>query len=130
MLVAGAALAAVPTAAALPTVRLTLIHVLHGCHIWGTVDGQPLGATRTLTIAHGTRLVVRVNCPMAFDVTQTAGPKLAGGLGRWETGTSHTLVFAKVGVYRLKAVNVQSSAELNLQTLGPDNTPRLVVRVR
>ena len=130
VLIAGAALAGVPTAAASPTVRLTIIHVLRGCHIWGTADGRPLGATRTLTLARGTQLVVRVNCPMAFDVTQTAGPKLGGGLGRWETGTTHTLVFAKAGVYRLRAVNVQSSADMNLQTLGPDNTPRLVVRVR
>lgn len=130
MLVAGALLAGVPTAAASPTVRLTLIHVLHGCHIWGTADGQPLGAARTLTLKRGVSLVIRVNCPMAFDVTQTAGPRLAGGLGRWETGTTHTLVFAKAGVYRLQAVNVQSSAEMNLQTLGPDNTPRLVVRIR
>jgi hypothetical protein len=130
VLVAGAALAGVPTAAASPTIRLTIIHVLRGCHVWGTADGQPLGATHTLILKHGARLVVRINCPMGFDITQTAGPKLAGGLGRWETGTSHTLVFAKAGVYRLQAVNVQSSADMNLQTLGPDNTPRLVVRVR
>ena len=59
-----------------------------------------------------------------------AGPKLAGGLGRWETGTTHTLVFAKAGVYRLQAVNVQSSAEMGLQTLGLDAKPLLIVRVR
>jgi hypothetical protein len=124
-----AALALVPTAAASPTVRLTLIHVLRGCHVWGTADSQPLGATRTLALKRGARLEIRINCPMSFTVTQTAGPALVG-LGEWASGTAHTLVFAKKGVYRLQAVDDMSSAEMGLQTLGPDNTPRLVVRVR
>jgi hypothetical protein len=49
---------------------------------------------------------------------------------RWQTGTSHTITFAKRGLYKLKAVNVQSSEEMNLQTLGPDNALVLTVRVR
>lgn len=104
--------------------------MLRGCHVWATAESQPLGATRTLTVKPGTRIEIRVNCPMDFDVSQTAGPKLGSGLGRWSTGTSHTLVFVKTGVYRLQAVNVESSADMNLQTFGPDNTPKLVVRVR
>jgi hypothetical protein len=129
-LVVGAALAVIPTAAASPTVRLTLIHVLRGCHVWGTADSRPFGAAHAVQLKRGSRIEIRVSCPMAFDVTQVAGPKLRSGLGRWETGTTHALVFAKVGVYRFKAVNVQSSEEMNLQTLGPDNTPVLTVRVR
>jgi hypothetical protein len=124
-----AALGLVPTAAASPTVRLTLIHVLRGCHVWGTADSQPLGATRTLVLKRGARLEIRINCPMSFTVTETAGPALTG-LGSWASGTAHVLVFAKQGVYRLQAVNDMSSAEMVLQTLGSDNTPRLVVRVR
>jgi len=125
------ALVAIPTAVAgSPTVRLALIHVLHGCHVWGTADSRPLGASHTVQLKRGGRIEIRVSCPMGFDVTQLAGPKLALGGSRWQTGTTHTLVFAKAGVYRLKAVNVQSSEEMNLQTLGPDNTPVLVVRVR
>ena len=125
----GLTLVLVPSAVASPTLRLSIIHVMRGCHIWGTADSRPLGATRTVTLKRGTRIEIRNSCPMAFDVSQVAGPKLAAGLGRWETGTTHTLVFARPGVYRLKAVNVQSSAEMNLQTLGPDNTPVLTVRV-
>jgi hypothetical protein len=123
------ALVTIPTAAASPTVRLTIIHVLHGCHVWATSESQPLGAARTLTVKRGTRIEIRINCPMDFDVSQTAGPRLRTGLGRWSTGTSHILVFAKAGVYRLQAVNVQRSADVNLQTLGNDNAPKLVVRV-
>ena len=39
-------------------------------------------------------------------------------------------MFRKAGVYRLTAKNVQSSAEVGLQTLGPDNTLTLTVVVR
>jgi hypothetical protein len=130
LLVAGAALAVIPAAAASPTVRLTLIHVMRGCHMWANADSHPFGAKHTVLLKHGSKIEIRVSCPMAFDVTQVAGPKLRSGLGRWETGTTHTLVFTKVGVYRFKAVNVQSSDEMNLETLGPDATPLLTVRVR
>ncbi len=125
------AFVAVPvTAAQSHMVRLALIHVLHGCHVWGTADSKALGATHTVLLRHGDRIEIRINCPMGFDVTQLAGPKLALGGARWETGTTHTLVFAKKGLYKLRAVNVQSSAEMNLQTFGADNTPVLTVRVR
>jgi len=120
----------VPAAVASPTVRLTLIHVMRGCHVWGNVDSQPLGAVDTVLVKRGARIEIRVSCPMAFDVKQVAGPKLALGNPRWQTGTTHALVFKKVGVYKLKAFNVQTSQELNLETLGPDSTPLLIVRVR
>ncbi len=120
----------VPTAAASPTVRLAIIHVMRGCHMWATADSRPLGVSRTIELKRGSRLSIRINCPMAFDVVQLAGPKLALGDTRWQSGTAHTLVFAKKGVYRLKATNVQSSEELGLETLGPDSTLFLSVRVR
>jgi hypothetical protein len=128
-LVVAAGLSIVPTAAASQTVRLTLLHVVQGCHVWATADSRPLGATRTIVLRRGGKIEIRVSCPMAFDVKQIAGPKLTSGPGRWETGTSHTLAFARNGVYKFKALNVQTSQEMNLQTLGPDNTPLLIVRV-
>jgi hypothetical protein len=128
--VLGAVFGGVPAAAASPTVRLTIIHVLRGCHVWGTADGRPLGASRTITVTRGTRLQIRDNCPMAFDVVQIAGPKLALGPKRWQPGTSHTLVFLIRGVFKLRAHNVQSSEVMGLATLGPDNTPVLTIRVR
>ena len=124
------AFVAVPAAAASPTVRLAIIHAVQGCHVWGTTDAQPLGPTRTLVLKPGTRVSIRVSCPMAFDVVQLAGPKLALGNPRWQTGTAHTLAFPKKGLYRLKATNVQTSVEQGLETLGPDNTLLLTVRVR
>ena len=126
----GGVFVAAPVAAASPTVRLAIIHALHGCHVWGTVDGAPLGASRTITVTRGTPLQIRVNCPMAFDIVQIAGRKLALGPSRWQPGTSHTLVFPIRGVFRLQAKNVQSSEEMGLATLGPDNTLVLTIRVR
>jgi len=41
-----------------------------------------------------------------------------------------TIVFAKAGLYRLQAINVETSAQQGLQTLGADNTLRLTVLVR
>jgi hypothetical protein len=120
----------VPTAAASPTIRLAIIHAVQGCHVWGTADATPLGPTRTLVVKPGTRIAIRVSCPMDFDVVQLAGPKLALGAPRWHTGTAHTLAFLKKGLYRLKATNVQTSVEQGLETLGPDNTLLLTVRVR
>jgi len=122
----------VPTAGAAavsPTVRLTIVHVVQGCHSWGTALSQPLGPSRTVTVKRGTSLQIRINCPMSFDLVQTAGPALALGAPRMQPGTSRTIVFAKRGLYRLQATNVESSEQMGMTTIGADNTLVLVVRV-
>jgi hypothetical protein len=129
-LVVWVVLVMVPSAmAASPTVRLALIHALRGCHVWATADSRPFGPTHTVLLKHGGRIEIRVSCPMAFNVKQLAGPKLALGVSPWQTGTTHLLVFKKAGVYKLMAMNVQSSEEMGLMTLGEDNMPVLTVRV-
>jgi hypothetical protein len=120
----------VPAAGASPTIRLAIIHVMRGCHVWATQSGTELGAIRTFTVKPGTRIEIRMNCPMAFDVSQIAGPRLALGDTRWQPGTVHVLVFRTKGLYRLQAVNVQTPEELGLQTMGPTNHPALTIRVR
>jgi len=127
--VIGLGLTVAPATAASPTVRLTIVHVLHGCHAWGTSDSQPLGPARTVTIKRGGKLAIRGNCPMSFSVVQVAGPKLAVQ-PLWQPGTSQVLAFAKRGVYRFQATSTMSSDEMGLQTLGPDNVLVLTVRVR
>lgn len=119
-----------PAAAASPTVRLTIVHFVQGCHVWGTPDSQPLGPKHTLTLKRGSKLVIRVNCTMSFDFSQVAGPKLALGKRRTYPGTARTIVFHTTGTYRFKAVNVETSEEQGLETLGPDNVLRLTVHVR
>jgi hypothetical protein len=40
-----------------------------------------------------------------------------------------TLVFAKKGVYRIQATNVESSEQMGMTTIGADNVLVLTVRV-
>ena len=131
-LLAAAVLAVVPiggAAAASPTFRMSIIHYVSGCHVWG-IGAKTFGPNTKVTLKRGTQLVIRPTCPMDFDFTQIAGPKLALGDPLTHTGTVRTIVFARAGVYRLSAKNVQSSAEMGMQTLGPDNTLSLTVVVR
>jgi len=116
-------------AAVSPTFRLALVHTVSGCHTWlhGT---KTLGPTTKIVVKVGTQLKIRANCPMDFDFAQVAGPRLALGAKRTYAGTIRTIAFRKPGVYKLAVMNVQSSVERNLQTLGPDNKPSLTIIVR
>ena len=118
----------VSTATRAPTLALSIVHVVRGCHVW-MLGSRELGPTPVLRTKPGARIKLRISCPMSFDVVQTAGPKLALGNRRFVAGTTRTIAFPKAGVYRLVARNVETSAEMGLQTLGPDNVLRLTVRV-
>lgn len=111
------------------TVSLSIVHVVRGCHEW-SLGSRQLGPAARIDVKVGTRLKLRVDCPMDFDLTQVAGPKLALGNPRLYTGSTRVIVFRKAGVYKLVARNVQTSDEAGLETLGEDNIPRLTVRVR
>jgi hypothetical protein len=127
----GFVLAGIPlgtAVAASPTFRLSILHTVHGCHVWMTT--KVLGPSTAITVKRGTRVEIRPQCPMEFDLAQTAGPKLALGAPRILRGTARTIVFAKRGVYRLTVRNVQTPAEVGLQTLGADNLLKLTVVVR
>ena len=108
--------------------RLTILHYVRGCHVW-QLKAKTIGPSATLTVERGTRVEIRPSCPMDFDFTQLSGPKLALGPARTYAGTTRTILFSRRGVYRLAAVNVQSSAERGLVTLGTDNGLKLTVRV-
>lgn len=126
------ALAAVPVgaaAAASPTFRLTIAHVVKGCHVW-VAGSTARGPATKVTLARGTRLTIRPDCPMDFDVAQLAGPRLRLGALRTYAGQTRVITFAKPGVYKLQATNVQTPEERGLQVLGPVNTLTLTVVVR
>ena len=120
-------LVAFAVAAPSKTVRLAIVHTVHGCHVWQS--NRDLGPSSTLALKRGDRIELRVSCPMDFTLTQVRGPKLALGDPTMHTGTSRVIVFPKKGVYVIAAVNVQSSADMGLQTLGPDNHMTLKVVV-
>ena len=127
------AVLAAPTgvaAAASPTVRLAIVHAMRGCHVWGTESSQPLGPSRKLSVRRGTKLMIRVSCPMSFELAQTAGPALDLGDTRMYPGTVRTITFGRAGVYKFTATNVETSEQMGLQTLGPDNVLGLTVVVR
>ena len=124
--VLAAMLAPVGSAAASPTIRLAILHYWRGCHVWSS-NYKP---DARIVVRRGTRLVIRPNCPMDFDVRQVAGPKLAFGSERVSAGTTRMVVFRKRGIYRLVAKNVQSSEEQGLETVGPDNRLTLTVVVK
>lgn len=117
-------------AATSPTVRLTIVHVVHGCHSWGTALSQALTPRKAITVRRGTVLLIRVNCPMDFRFRQTAGPRLELGDRLTHSGTVRRVVFKKAGLYRLRATSTETSEQAGLQTLGPDNVLTLTVRVR
>jgi hypothetical protein len=129
-LVLAVAAVGAPTAVASPTIRLTLVHVMEGCHMWGKADSTPLRAAYTVRARPGQKVEIRVSCPMDFDLAQVAGPKVSLGPDpRWRTGTTHTLVFKQRGVYRFTATNVQTPEERGLETLGTTAVPVLTIRV-
>lgn len=123
------ALAAVAFAVGAPskTVRLAIVHTVSGCHVWQS--NRSLGSVTTVTLPVGGQLYLRVSCPMDFDLTQVSGRRVAIGDRTFHTGTSRTIVFPRRGTYVFVAKNIQSSAEMGLQTLGADNSLRLTVRV-
>ena len=116
------------TAAASPTFRMSIVHYVRGCHVWKTASVR--GPSTSITVKRGTRVEIRLSCPMSFEFRQRAGPPLALGNPRSVAGTTRALVFRKPGRYVLRATNLQSSDELGLETLGEDNTLTLTVRVR
>lgn len=128
LLVAATILLGAAPAAASPTVRLAIVHYVRGCHVWSAKT--ILGPSTQITIPRGTKLTIRVSCPMDFQLSQTAGPSVDLGNGRTPAGTTRTIVFRRPGTYKLVATNLQTSAEVGLQTLGEDNTLLLTVRVK
>jgi hypothetical protein len=122
-LVAG--LVAVQVGAARPATVLEIKHHFRGCHVFSTNDLPAI----TARLRKGDRIKLVDHDPMDFEITQTAGPRIPLADPQLRRSEVRLLVFRKVGLYRFRATNVQSSEELGLQTLGPDNTLTIVIRV-
>ena len=108
---------------------MSIVHVVRGCHVWA-LGAKQLGPTAIVTVKPGTKLKLRVTCPMDFEIVQTAGPKVTLGNPRFYTGSTRVIVFKKAGLYKLEARNLQTSDEVGLETLGEDNSLRLTIRVK
>ena len=106
---------------------LAIVHTVTGCHVWQST--VTLGAAPVVKVKVGTKLTMRVNCPMSFAFSQVKGPAVAAGDRTFQPGTTRMVVFRKRGTYVFLARNLQSSEQMGLQTLGPDNDLTLTVRV-
>jgi hypothetical protein len=120
-----AALAAAQAGAARPATVLEIEHYYRGCHVF-VVNEKP---TVSLRLRKGDRIKLIDHDVMDFDFAQTAGPRVPFGDPRLRRSETRTLVFRKSGVYRFAGKNVESSEEMGMQTLGPDNTLRITIRV-
>lgn len=113
---------------AVALVVLSIVHVVHGCHVW-QVKARDVGPTTAVHIHQGGRVTIRDSCPMDFMLAQVSGPALALGDPTFHTGTQRTLRFARRGRYVIRATETMTSEQMGLQTLGTDNVLRLVVVV-
>ena len=107
-----------------PTV-LEIKHFFRGCHVFVKNEKPTIG----LRLVKGDRIKLINHDVMDFDFTQTAGPRVTLGDPRIRRSETRLLTFRKAGVYRFQGTNVQTSEEVGVQTLGPDNTLRITVRV-
>ena len=121
-----AALAVGPAGAARPATVLEIKHYVRGCHIFASND-KP---TVSLRLRKGDRVRLIDHDVMDFDFAQTAGPAVKLGDPRLRRSETRLLLFRKSGVYRFEGMNVESSEEMGVQTLGPDNVLRVTIRVR
>ncbi len=115
------------TASAPASRKLTIQHVRKGCHVWS--NGKTTSPTMRLSLGRGGRLSILNQDVDAHQLLQLSGPtKLhLGGPMMMNHGT--TIAFAKRGVYRLKTKTVEMPGMAEVETIGPDNTLRLVVTV-
>ena len=107
------------------TTVLEIEHFFRGCHVFVTNE-KP---TISLRLRRGDRVQLLDHDVMDFDLKQTAGLRVPLGDPRLRRSETRLLVFRRAGLYRFVGKNVQTSEELGMQTLGPDNTLRITVRV-
>jgi hypothetical protein len=100
-------------------------HFFRSCHVFVKNEKPAI----SLRLRKGDRIQLLDHDVMDFDLTQTAGPRVSLGDPRLRRSEMRLIVFRKAGLYRFEGTNVQTSEELGLQTLGPDNRLRITVRV-
>lgn len=109
--------------------KLTIVHVLHGCHVWS--HGGMRAAMMRLHLKPGQKLSIMDNDVDPHQLMELAGPMHVrmGGPMMMNHGT--TLSFPKKGVYRLgtHTVEMPGGGQMDVKTIGPDNKLRLVVTV-
>ncbi len=110
------------------TAKLTIQHVLRGCHVWS--NGKTTGAMMRLHLKVGQRLAILDQDVDAHQMLQFAGPMRLRMGGPMMMARGTTITFAKKGIYRLGTKTVEMpGGMMEVKTIGPDNKLRLVVTV-
>jgi hypothetical protein len=123
-----AALAAGTSSAAVTSTnaKLTIQHVVRGCHVWS--DGTHRAASMSLTLKRGSTLTIVDMDIDPHKLVQLGGPSLRLR-GHMMMGGIDKVVFRKVGLYSFTTRTVEMGPMMDAKTIGPDNKLRLSVRV-
>ena len=115
--------------ASIPATRkLTIRHVLKGCHAWS--NGTTTGPMMRLNLKPGQKLSILDQDIDAHKMLQFSGPMHLRLGGPMMMNRGITLAFTKKGVYRLGTKTVEMpGGGMDVKTAGPDNELRLVVTV-
>ena len=116
-----------PTASAPTALKLTIQHVLRGCHTWSNSKTQ--SPMMRLTLKAGGRLSILDQDTDAHQLVQLSGPMRLHLGGPMMMGHGTVISFMKKGVYRLQTKTVAMPGGIDAKTIGPDNTLRLVITV-
>lgn len=115
-------------AAPASSVRLTIQHVLRGCHVWS--NGRTTGATMHVTLRAGQTLSIVDNDVDRHQVLELGGPASLRLGGPLMMSQGETISFPRKGLYRLGTRVVEMpGGGMDVKTIGPDNTLRLSVTV-
>ena len=108
--------------------KLTIQHVLKGCHVWS--NGKTLSPMMELTLRSGGKLSILDQDVDAHQLVQLSGPTKLHLGGPMLMNRGSTLTFARSGVYKFRTKTVETAGMgMEVDTKGPDNTLRLVVTV-
>lgn len=108
--------------------KLTIWHVLKGCHVWS--NGKTLSPMMELTLRSGGKLSILDQDVDAHQLVQLSGPTKLHLGGPMLMNRGSTLTFARSGVYKFRTKTVETAGMgMEVDTKGPDNTLRLVVTV-
>jgi hypothetical protein len=116
------------TIASPATAKLTIQHVQRGCHVWS--NGKTTAAMMRLHLRLGQRLSIIDMDVDAHQMMEFAGPmhlRMSGPMTMMNR--TMTMSFPRKGVYRLGTKTVEMPRGMDVKTIGPDNTLRLVVTV-
>ena len=131
VLVAAAAVIAVPSAFAGTSATIMISHQMKGCHMWQLGNANPK-VNLAVTVKAGTVLRFVDNDVMPHRLIQQSGPKLTLVKPNMNHMSASTTVrLARTGVYRFTTKAGEDYPSMkSMKTIGEDNVLHLTVHVK